>query len=132
MFSTFLFLESYSFLSLCKRWKKGMQAYLLYVSHSALEPSSKSVLSCFFSKSFVFSRKKDRLFCGFKYFIYICIGFIHLLHRDGIYIFHITQCISRIYKKTSIVKVTNIPQQSKYIYSYIFVIFFKRAITVRI
>ena len=89
MFSTFLFLESYSFLSLCKRWKKGMYAYLLYVSHSALEPSPKSVLSCFFSKSFVFSRKKDRLFCGFKYFIYICIGFIHLLHRNGIIILRI-------------------------------------------
>ncbi|MBD9176208.1 MAG: hypothetical protein EGP87_08855 [Paraprevotella clara] len=68
----------------------------------------------------------------YAYFIYICIEIFHLLHRDGIYIFHITQCISRIYKKTSIVKVTNIPQQSKYIYSYIFVIFFKRAITVRI
>ncbi|EHH01064.1 hypothetical protein HMPREF9441_01112 [Paraprevotella clara YIT 11840] len=68
----------------------------------------------------------------YAYFIYICIEIFHLLHRDGIYIPHITQCISRIYKRTSIVKVTNIPQQSKYIYSYIFVIFFKRAITVRI
>lgn len=82
--------------------------------------------SCFFHR-----KRRDYFVCMRILSTFASKSF-HLLHRDGIYIFHITQCISRIYKKTSIVKVTNIPQQSKYIYSYIFVIFFKRAITVRI
>ena len=64
MFSTFLFLESYSFLSLCKRWKKGMYACLLYVSHSALEPSSKSILSCFLVNHLFFREKKTDYFVG--------------------------------------------------------------------
>lgn len=104
----------------CLIYNKGKLKNRLYKNLFILR------FSCFFHQ------KKKRLFCLYAYFIYICIEIFHLLHRDGIYIFPITQCISRIYKKTSIVKVTNIPQQSKYIYSYIFVIFFKRAITVRI
>ena len=48
-----------------------------------LPPSEYAAPPVFHLFSILFSIKKSQLFCWFKDFIYICIEFIHLLHRGG-------------------------------------------------